>query len=66
MTASETSAAAFTVKVAEPLMLLCVAVTALLPCVRLVAKPVALMVATAVFDEAHVAALLRFWVVPSL
>ena len=44
----------------------CVAVTALLPCVKLVAKPVALMVATAVFDEAHVAVAVKSCVLPSL
>ena len=37
-----------------------------LPAVRVVARPAALMVATLGFDELHVTEAVRFWVMPSL
>jgi hypothetical protein len=44
----------------------CVAVTLLEPTPAPVARPVLLIVAAAVFDEAHVAEFVRFCVVPSV
>ena len=56
-----------TVNVAEPLIVLDVAVMVVAPCATAVAKPVVLFtVATEVFDEVQVAVLVRFCVVPLL
>ncbi len=62
----EVNTAAVTVKVAEPLIVPEVAVIVEVPEATLVAKPPVLTVATVVFDEVHVAVLVRFWVVPLL
>ena len=45
---------------------LCVAVMLLEPIATPVARPLLLMVATALFEEAQVAELVKFWVLPSL
>jgi hypothetical protein len=58
--------AAVTVSVVEPAMEDDVAVIVEVPTVVPVARPAAVMVAAAVFDELHVALAVRFCVVPSL
>jgi hypothetical protein len=58
--------AAVTVNSVEPVMLPDVALIDEVPVATAVAKPVALIVATAVVAEAHVAVLVRFCVLPSL
>lgn len=65
-TEKETSVGAVTVKAVEPLMLPTVAEIFAEPWVFELARPEALMVATAGASEAHVAEFVRFPVVPSL
>jgi hypothetical protein len=67
VTESEVSTAAVTVNVAEPLIAPMVAVIVAVPWATPVAKPVALfIVATAVAEDAHLALVVRFCVVPLL
>ncbi len=56
----ESSVAAVTVIVVDPVMPLKVAVMLLVPAATAVAKPAALMVATLVVAEAHVTLAVRF------
>jgi len=65
VTAMETSAAAVTVREAEPLMAPLVAVTVVDPVAMPVAKPLVEIVATPVGEVVHVAVLVRFCVVLS-
>ena len=61
------SAAAVTVNVRVfDVTPLCVAVMLLVPIATPVARPLLLIVATAPFEEAQLAELVRFWVLPSL
>ena len=60
VTAMDTNVAAVTVSVVEPLIEPEVAVIAVVPCVELVAKPAALIVATLVVPELHVTVEVRF------
>jgi hypothetical protein len=62
----EVNVAAVTVNTAEPLIVPEVAVVVALPCVRLVARPLLAIVATAVFDDVQLAVVVRFCVVPLL
>jgi len=62
----EVNVAAVTVNTAAPLIVPEVAVVVALPCVRLVARPLLAMVATAVFDDVQLAVAVRFCVVPLL
>lgn len=55
-----------TVKVVVPVMVPEAAVMVVVPPLALVARPVALMVATAVFDEDQVAVFVRSFVLPSV
>jgi hypothetical protein len=66
VTDKEESTGAVTVSVAEPLMAPDVAVMVAPPCAALVASPPLLTVAVAVDDDIHIAALVRFCVVPLL
>jgi hypothetical protein len=66
VTAIDCSVPAVTVRVVEPAMDDDVAEIVELPTPAPVARPAAVIVADAVFDELHVAVLVRFWVVPSL
>jgi hypothetical protein len=50
----------------EPVIDCKVAVIVAVPSVRVMARPVALTVATVAFEELHVAELVRFFVLPSL
>lgn len=65
-TDSEVSTGGVTVKVAEPTMVPEVAVIVEVPAAMLVARPLALTVATEGADDPQVAVLVRFWVVPLL
>jgi hypothetical protein len=66
VTAIDCNVAAVTVSVVEPTMEDDVAEIVEVPAAAPVASPAAVIVAAAVFDELHVAVLVRFWVVPSL
>jgi hypothetical protein len=66
VTAIDCSVAAVTVRPVEPTMDDDVAEMVEVPTPAPVARPAAVIVAVAVFDEVHVAVLVRFWVVPSL
>jgi len=66
VTAIETSAAAFTVSVVLPMMAPEVAEIVVVPTARLVARPVAAMVAVAGVDDDQVAVEVRFCVEPSV
>jgi hypothetical protein len=66
VTAIDCSVAAVTVNPVDPTMEAEVAEIVEVPTAAPVARPAAVMVAVAVFDELHVAVLVRFWVVPSL
>jgi hypothetical protein len=66
VTAIEVSTAAVTVSAADPWIVPDVAVIVAVPFATLVANPPLLTVVTAVADEVHVAALVRFCVVPLL
>ena len=65
-TAIETTAAVVTVRMADPPVDPDVAAMVLVPLVRPRARPLALMVATPVFDELQVEELVRSFVVPSV
>jgi hypothetical protein len=64
-TAIETKAAAETVRLVEPAIEPEVALMIVVPILPLVAFPVAPMMATLVVAEAHVAVLVKSWVLPS-
>jgi hypothetical protein len=66
VTAIDWSVAAVTVSVAEPFIVPDVALMVEVPTPAPVARPAAVIVATVVVPELHVAVLVRFWVVPSL
>src|SRR5271157_6549271 len=66
VTAIDTSTAAVTVSVVEPVILLIVAPIVEAPLLTPFAKPPAVIVATAGAEELHVAVLVRFCVLPSL
>jgi hypothetical protein len=67
VTAIELNVGAVTVNEVEPLIVPDVAVMVALPCTTPVANPVVLFtVATEVFEEVHVALVVRFCVVPLL
>ncbi len=66
VTEIEVSTGAVTVNVAEPPIAPTVAVIVATPCSRLVARPLLLTVAIEVTDEAQIAVLVRFCVVPLL
>ena len=66
VTAIDTSVAAVTVSVVDPLTLPLVALIVVVPAFSALAKPVALTVAVVVLEDAHVAVVVRFCVVPSL
>jgi hypothetical protein len=66
VTARDTNVAAVTVRGVLPLIDPEVAVIVVLPCATLVAKSVALIIATFVADELHVTLAVRFCVEPSL
>jgi hypothetical protein len=66
VTAMETRTGAVTVRVEDPVTPLVAAAMIDVPLARLVAKPAALMVATAGAEEVQVAVLVRFCVVPLL
>jgi hypothetical protein len=66
VTAIDCSVAAVTVRVVEPFTVPEAALMDEVPTAAPVARPAAVIVAVAVFDELHVAVLVRFWVVPSL
>jgi hypothetical protein len=65
VTAIDTSVAAITCSMVEPLTVPIVALMLELPLATLFASPAALIVATAEADELHVAVLVRFCVLPS-
>src|SRR2546423_13066942 len=64
--AIDTKAGAVTVKMAEPLTGLAVAAIAVVPCPRLVARPVLLMVAVPIADDVQIAEVDKSWVLPSV
>ena len=66
VTAIELSVAAVTVSVVEPVTLPLVALIVEVPAFNALARPEALIVAVVVLEDAHVALLVRFCVVPSL
>jgi hypothetical protein len=66
VTAMDCNVAAVTVSVVEPAIVDDVAVIVEVPAAEPVARPAAVIVAVAAFDELHVAVVVRFWVVPSL
>jgi hypothetical protein len=66
VTEIEVSTGAVTVNVADPLIVPDVALMVAVPCVKVVASPAALIVATVRDDELHVAVVVRFCVVPLL
>jgi hypothetical protein len=66
VTEIEVNVAAVTVNLANPLIVPELAVIVLVPVAMPLADPPLLIVATAVADEVHVTALVRFWVVPLL
>lgn len=67
LTATDCSVAEVTVSTTVfETTLFCVALTFVVPPVRPVAKPVVVIIATAVLEELHVAELVRFCVLPSL
>jgi len=65
-TVIDTKAAGVTVRLVEPTIEPEVALINVVPTLALVAFPVAPMVATLVVAEAHVAVLVRSWVLPSV
>ena len=65
VTAIETRTAGPTVKVVVAVTPAELALIWEVPCAAPVARPLALMVATAVFEDAQVAEFVRFWVDPS-
>ncbi len=65
MTAIDTNTAGPTVRVVLPVTPAKLALISEVPWAAALASPPAVMVATAVFDESHVAELVRFWVLPS-